>query len=303
MNEKTKVLSFVFISSILFNISLSQTTTTDSSSDDNNSNSTAKEPQTPNYVVHFYTTKTTTGINGTSLFDASGSFYYKFTNLSISIHKYSTSAEAIHTMLQAPANGLHIAAISVPNVLFYGTPEDPIKTFSVDNLTVININTYSPIVLVSAVYESLDSLLKSAESLGDDEYMNLCSPQKFDAYYLLHKNIQNSHKKIANKLRYTTYSMEENNYTWWSLSSMCAAVYCDMSSALELEPVAHLLGVTAEQSLVDLPDVPIFKNIGINDDRTTFYKGFAVSKNVPEEAKKLLAIYYDDVSKVNKNEY
>lgn len=251
-------------------------------------------------VVHFYTTKVGAGINGTSLLDASRPFYDLYTNISIITHKYSTAAEAIFSMLQGPPNGFHIASVGVPNVLFYGSEDDPIKLFTPENISMVYINSYNPIALASEKHSSFASLIQEAEKLGDDEFMNLCSPEKYDAYYLLHKNIQNSHPKIANKLKYHVYPNEEGNSTWESLTRDCAAVYCDMSSALGLNPdIVNILGVTAEQSVIDLPDTPIFKNIGINDDKTTMYKGFAVSSRVPERMKELLAEWFDKVSRVN----
>lgn len=281
MNSNTQILSIL---TILFKITFCESTQSSSSQ-----------------VVHFYTTKTSSGVNGTSLLEASRPFYDLYTNISIITHKYTTSAEAIFSMLQGPADGFHIASVGIPNVLFYGSEDDPINLFTPENISIVYVNSYNPIALASEKHKSFDFLIREAEGLGEDEFMNLCSPEKYDAYYLLHKNIQNSHPKIAKKLKYHVYLNEEGgNYTWESLTRDCAAVYCDMSSALGLNPnVVNILGVTAEQNVIDLPDTPIFKNIGIDDDKTTMYRGFAVSSKVPENMKELLAEWFDKVSRVN----
>lgn len=290
------VVLFSVLATAITTPSLPENTNTDGNANNNNNNNNTNSTD----IIHIYFSNKPSGTNSTSLLDVSLEYYRKYTNKTIKVHNFNTNAEALSSMLSAPADGRHLGAVGVPHILFYGSVDDRARPFTAEDLSLVYVNSYSPVVLVSAIYSSFDSLLKSAGALGpdDDEYMTLCSPIKYDAYYMLHKNIQKSYPALAAKLRYTVYSAEDGNYAWRTISTMCAALYCDVSTAINLGAAAHVLGVTSEQAVIDLPDTPIFKNIGIDDQRTTIYRGFAVSKNVPDEKKFELVDWLAKVSKV-----
>jgi len=219
-------------------------------------------------------------------------FKVKFNQDLIVINKPGAGGALAWSQMNAmPGDGHTIVGVNLPHIVLQ--PLEPGTQYKTEDLTPVYFFHYTPdalIVLVDSPYRTFADLVKVAREKPGA--ISLAGSGTNSANHLAHERLD---RELGIKTLYVPFK-GTGELVSAVLGNHVTGAMSYSTLAIQQKGKMRMLAVATEKRLPQSPDVPTFKELGLNWVDGA-YRGIAVPKSTPPEVRKMVSDMMDGINK------
>ena len=190
-----------------------------------------------------------------------------------------------------PGDGYTIMGVNLPHIVLQ--PLEPGTQFKTEDITPVYFFHYTPdaiIVPADSPYRTLADLVKAAREKPDS--ISLAGSGTNSANHLAHERLD---REFGIKTLYVPFK-GTGDLVSAVLGNHVTGAMSYSTLAIQQKGKMRMLAIATEKRSPQFPDVPTFKELGINWVDGA-YRGIAVPKSTPPEVRKMVSDMMDGINK------